>query len=506
MKYAKGLSLVATMALLVVGCGGGSSKSQGVDGHEVTVERGFVLNAIVQDSSNQTAIQKSKGVYVFKTKPTLPLKVVSTEATFIDVDGDGNPSQKDMKLEKTLTSCEMDKITPVSSLVQKLDNECKKVDETYKEVAQEFGVSVKDLKTLPSKQDVKSAILTNAIYKDMDDLISIDKSELASIKTTVENIKTIVGDKVKTNKDIEEALIEQGDFDSLSSDEIAKIKEAKKDYDDGQAKPKVKGFEKGKSYYFMDMDAEMANGKKDLEIEYEELNTKTMIWGEWEYDFDSKKWEDAIIHSRTWLLKDGTWGKDDKIMIKDGVIIDPVGSKITMIEDGKPIEGKKDMEIIVDTHSEHFKRTKDTISIDFPKGSMVYKVTEEENDTYAVYGNETYDFASVDELKKKTCEKADRSFKNFVFDKASCDDDSVVKGKIENGTWEFKTINKTKMIFFIEKNNSYPAIFAQEDGKVVQLWRYEADPKETYHVYNEIALDALKKAMFEYRIKWLAKP
>ncbi len=105
--------LSSVTAIMMSGCGGGSSSSTSVSSYDVTVERGPVLGARVTDSAGQTAQEIGGGRYRFANAPVYPLYA---GGGVIDVNRDGTVSPGDVPNLLTLLSSEGAALTLVNSV------------------------------------------------------------------------------------------------------------------------------------------------------------------------------------------------------------------------------------------------------------------------------------------------------------------------------------------------------------------------------------------------------
>ena len=134
---------------------------------DVTVERGKVYDAIVKDSSEpfQLATQKDgENIYTFADTPTYPIVVTNG---WIDVDGDGKKTTKDMSLDIEMSSYS-NEITPVTTYISAPTQEER--DEKLQTLLSSVDIdklSGEELLKLPSEALIDAQIVMNAIYAEM---------------------------------------------------------------------------------------------------------------------------------------------------------------------------------------------------------------------------------------------------------------------------------------------------------------------------------------------------
>ncbi len=160
------LVVIAGISFGLSGCGDESSSTLPSNQEslltptDIEVERGPVYEATVKDASGKIAIQQNgKNIYTFSDTPAYP---VTVNGGWIDLDDDGIKDDEDIVLDINMTSYS-NIVTPITTLCSNPDKS--KRDELESKLAQELGVSILELKKLPSKAVQNVAVLTNAIFK-----------------------------------------------------------------------------------------------------------------------------------------------------------------------------------------------------------------------------------------------------------------------------------------------------------------------------------------------------
>lgn len=178
---------------------------------DVTVERGKVFGATVQDSSSprQTATQKTgQNIYTFATTPTYP---ISATSGWIDVNNDGVQDVHDIPLDITLRSY-LTVITPVTTYIADENITLRNQKLTaLKERLNNVGVGLDEivtneelLKVASQTNNLDVVLLMNAIYKEMKeqggDLENSDEDSIFSQFNSIEGSGT-------TPQEIEAAVV-----------------------------------------------------------------------------------------------------------------------------------------------------------------------------------------------------------------------------------------------------------------------------------------------------------
>lgn len=157
------ISLSLCLVAFLAGCNNSSSTESSSNNSStsttVTVERGAVLDAIVKDANNQTAIVENKNSYKFEKEIKYPITV---SGGYIDVDDSGNKSQGDILLTTTLKTDFGTNITLITTAISD-SNETNR-NQKLEALANSLGVNKSELLKLPS-QSYDSAILSNELFK-----------------------------------------------------------------------------------------------------------------------------------------------------------------------------------------------------------------------------------------------------------------------------------------------------------------------------------------------------
>lgn len=144
------------------GCGGSSASEnvESVTEKSVSIERGAVLDAIVQDANNQIATydEQSKK-YTFANSIHYP---VSASGGYIDVDGSGDRSLGDIPLTFPLITDFGFNITMITTAIAGLSESER--EEMLDRLANSLGTTKEELLKLPS-QSYSSSILSNEIFR-----------------------------------------------------------------------------------------------------------------------------------------------------------------------------------------------------------------------------------------------------------------------------------------------------------------------------------------------------
>jgi hypothetical protein len=209
---------IFVLGLVLVGCGSGSAPSETAVGGGTTTEaeRGPVFNAKVVDAKGDIGIEEGNtNKYKFYFTPTYPLTVQASNDSWIDIDGDGKKTTKDVVLDVNMTSY-VNVITPITTVLS--DENKTKREALAKKLSEKFNIPINDLYKVPSKaNDSNLSILTNVIYKKAKELnksikaLFNYKTLVTDSNTTLENSFTSLENKVKGNS----SLYKNGVIDSL---------------------------------------------------------------------------------------------------------------------------------------------------------------------------------------------------------------------------------------------------------------------------------------------------
>jgi len=150
------LSALSAAILLFSACGGGGGGGGGSTPTTVTVERGPVFNATVEDANGQRAVNTpNTNRYTFSSTPVYPITVRGGQ---VDVNYDGVIDTNDIPLPITLKTDRGDRITAMTTFLTALP-----ADEKEK-LADTLGVGIDELYALPSEANGKIVAANNAAF------------------------------------------------------------------------------------------------------------------------------------------------------------------------------------------------------------------------------------------------------------------------------------------------------------------------------------------------------
>ncbi|MCO4782541.1 MAG: DUF2202 domain-containing protein [Candidatus Cloacimonetes bacterium] len=182
---------LAIFSTLLIGCGGGGGSETGATtdnlaiaasaSYDVLVERGPVLGCSVSDSLGNIATSKGNGTYSFSTQPSYPIEA---SGGYIDVDGNGEITSNDRKLDMTLRTEQGKSVTVLTTLAE--DQEAKDY------LMQQLDVSEEELFNSSPRKNAKIAALSDSIYSDClenncSDLKNFGKQRLETLKPNLQN-------------------------------------------------------------------------------------------------------------------------------------------------------------------------------------------------------------------------------------------------------------------------------------------------------------------------------
>ncbi|MGZ8548000.1 MAG: hypothetical protein ACXW33_05250, partial [Sulfuricurvum sp.] len=209
-KYLAGISVLVASVLLV-GCGGGDEGSTAATpvsatATDVTVERGKVFDANVTDANGLTAIeQNNSNIYRFSNQPVYPITV---KGGWIDVDGDSRKTPTDVELTLELKSYS-NIITPLTTYIADANETIRNT--RLNALSQKFGLTVDELKTLPSTGSKNALLLQNAIYEHLKlNETNFANINLDTVKTSFDGLNTISSNNPDVNQSELAKLVEKG--------------------------------------------------------------------------------------------------------------------------------------------------------------------------------------------------------------------------------------------------------------------------------------------------------
>ncbi len=211
-------SIIAASFLL--SCGGGDDEKKVKHPTTVKVERGPVLNAQVQDAKGNLAIaKKGTNEYTFEDIPFYP---IISKGGFVDLDGDGVQTHKDLPLKGIVLKSYSEVITPITTFLSQYTTKEKReeIEKMLKKnlnLNEDFSIS----KSLPSKLSIKEVLLNNAIYKSYLENTENAKLEFEQIKAQYD--KQIKQIEKKYLKDIDKIVNSSIDLAKLAIDFDKKI-------------------------------------------------------------------------------------------------------------------------------------------------------------------------------------------------------------------------------------------------------------------------------------------
>ncbi len=211
----------ASLALLVIGCGGGSSSGNSSGSTTVTVTKGPVLHAVVKDNAGKQAKEEGEtNKYVFYGSIVYP--ITATGGYYDAGDGNKYPLQIPLSTDKGTL------ITGITTYLSGLSSEREK-----EEFANKYGVKLDDLysdKFNPEPGVSKMLVALNiATYihkvdgnKSIDELITTYKSDFDIKNDNITNDNETADNDIYVN--MEEGVASDLGLTPLTQDEIEKIK------------------------------------------------------------------------------------------------------------------------------------------------------------------------------------------------------------------------------------------------------------------------------------------
>ena len=228
MKYGKSffLSIAASAAVVLTGCGAGSSAdSTGADAGVntpaavITVERGPVLDANVTDANGTRGHELGNGQYAFDDAPQYPITAIGG---YIDVNRNGKIDAGEVKNTLKLQAKAGDVVTIATTLAE--DKNVSELLETA------FDLKPEDIKTKTPGMDKKVEALSNMVYAyamehNVSDLSDFNATQLMAMKEqfheTVQNYK----DDAKDAAEHEEALMQRLQIPTLDDADAQQVQQ-----------------------------------------------------------------------------------------------------------------------------------------------------------------------------------------------------------------------------------------------------------------------------------------
>jgi len=277
------LSLALIASLSLIGCGSSSSDTADTGdtiSKTITVERGAAYDAIVTDANGQIAIQDNgKNTYVFATTPALP---ISVNGGWIDVDGDGELTTNDIKLELEMKSYTSN-VTPLTTYLANSDANNR--DTILNDLVNASGATKEELLKVASTADIKAIIAINAIYKEMKEnnstSISIDNLETVMSALGNVDVSGLTSSKeiaLKIEQATMDALLGDGKVTKITFDEMDELQSIRI-FDTKWVNKKSDARFIGNTVKVVDDKLELTANPKDnndskAELKSDELNTK----------------------------------------------------------------------------------------------------------------------------------------------------------------------------------------------------------------------------------------
>lgn len=219
-----GLSLTA-ITLLCISFSGCGSSSDGDDtpssSVDITVERGPVYSATVQDSTGKIAQQKDdQNVYTFSSAPTYPITVTKG---WVDVDGDKDMSEGDIELNMEMKSYS-NTVTPITTYIAQEDTEEKREEKLQSLLTSlnsntETEISSEDILKVASDAPVNVQQAINAVYAEMieNDSTEISMDDVLGRINDLENLDITNLDGAQIAQKYEEYILNNSDISDLIS-------------------------------------------------------------------------------------------------------------------------------------------------------------------------------------------------------------------------------------------------------------------------------------------------
>lgn len=281
-KKTMSLALVSALGLGLSACGGGGGGSSAPStATDVTVERGKVFEATVVDSSSpvQTAVQKAnQNVYTFASTPTYPIKVTGG---WIDVNDDGTMDANDVVLDVELVSYS-NVVTPITTYIASSDetirnNKLAELVASINAASTTGTVTAADLLKVPSSAPLDTALLANAIYKEMKMEGSSYNATKESVINYFNSVKQVIGSETNIAA-IEEIIMSSlsGYISNVTSAQIAAYMNAHPTSNDGNQNPTNNYSDYSVLWIYKNIDATYANSLENSYNYFENFNATSV--------------------------------------------------------------------------------------------------------------------------------------------------------------------------------------------------------------------------------------
>jgi len=207
-------------ALLLVGCGGGSSDTTSeLTGYDLTVERGPVLHAFVIDNRGKQAVEIGNGHYLFAENPEYP---VSAFGGFIDLNRDGTVSAGDINNSLMLKASAGNAATLVNTIALR--------EEIRSWLKESFGLDDETIDSATPSTDRSIAAISDELFaycieQQISDpsALTLDDQEREALRVRIQSrIDSYLG-TTESTADLEIELVEGLDLPLLTEEESASV-------------------------------------------------------------------------------------------------------------------------------------------------------------------------------------------------------------------------------------------------------------------------------------------
>ncbi|BDY11919.1 ferritin-like domain-containing protein [Hydrogenimonas cancrithermarum] len=205
-------------ALLLVGCGGGSSDTASeLTGYDLTVERGPVLHAFVIDSRGKQAVEIGNGHYLFAENPEYP---VSVFGGFIDLNRDGTVSAGDINNSLILKASAGNAATLVNTIALR--------EEIRSWLKESFGLDDETIDSATPSTDRSIAAISDELFaycieQQISDPSALTLQELEALRDRIQSRIESYLDTTESTADLEIELVEGLDLPLLTEEESASV-------------------------------------------------------------------------------------------------------------------------------------------------------------------------------------------------------------------------------------------------------------------------------------------